>query len=69
MLQIILFGLQEAVKAAPGIVNDIGEILSHDNPTPADWDALRVKVASKDYFDYVPDSKLKPAEPSPPVEQ
>jgi len=58
LIQTILFALQEAIKHAPSLVNDLGTLFSKDTPTSADWEELRSKVQSKGYFDYVPDSQL-----------
>lgn len=58
IVQLIIFGLGEAIKAYPQIRADIQATLAKENPTPADWEALRVKLASEDYFKFVPASAL-----------
>lgn len=58
VIYLILSLVEEAVKDTPGIIADLQEIFSKPNPTPADWEALRAKVLSKSYGDYVPASAL-----------
>jgi len=58
MLGIVLFALQEAIKAAPSLVSDLGQLFSKSDVTPADWETLRTKVSAKGYHDYVPESQL-----------
>lgn len=58
IVQLVIFAVAEAVKAYPQLKAEIGAVLSKENPTPADWEALRAKVAEKGYFDFVPDSAL-----------
>jgi hypothetical protein len=58
LIQLLLFALGEAVKMCPQLKSDIQAILAKDNPTPADWAALRAKIAASDYFTYVPASSL-----------
>ena len=61
LISVILLGLEEAIRLAPGLIADIMGILGKNDPTAADWQALRDKVNAKGYFDYVPQSDL----PSP----
>ncbi|MDE3068614.1 MAG: hypothetical protein KGJ60_13850 [Verrucomicrobiota bacterium] len=58
LLTLVVSLVEEAVKIAPAAAADFQAIFSKSNPTPADWEALRAKVQSKGYFDYVPDSDL-----------
>lgn len=57
-IALIISLVEEAVKITPGIVADLQELFSDPNPTPAKWEALRQKVKSKSYADYVPASAL-----------
>jgi hypothetical protein len=50
--------VEEAAKEAPQVISDLQSIFSKPDATPADWLALREKVLSKSYKDFVPDSKL-----------
>lgn len=54
----VLTLLEAAVTKAPQIVQDVKDLFAKPDPTRADWQALRDKVNSKGYFDYVPDSSL-----------
>lgn len=58
--------LEAAIQAEPALQSAIVAVFSKPNPTPADWDALRVKVISKNYRDYVPDTQL-PLSLTPPA--
>lgn len=57
-IALLLEGLEEAIKIEPAIQSDLVAIFTKPNPTPDDWTALRVKVVSKKYSDYVPASDL-----------
>jgi hypothetical protein len=67
MIALIIQLVQEAVTLAPGIVTDLQDIFSKANPTPADWEALRAKILSKSYEDFVPASALPALAASKPV--
>jgi hypothetical protein len=62
-LQLALFAIEEGIKLEPGIAAAIRSMFAQGDPTPADWNALRAKVAAKKYSDYVPASALTPATP------
>src|ERR1039457_5381588 len=55
---VALFAIDEAIKLEPGIAAAIRSMFAQGDPTPADWNALRAKVASKSYKDYVPSTAL-----------
>jgi hypothetical protein len=57
-LQLAVFAISEGIKAYPQIKADIQAILSKENPTPEDWNALHAKIASESYFKFVPGSAL-----------
>jgi hypothetical protein len=57
-LSLVFFILEEAIKEEPAIAAALKDLFSKADPTPADWAALRLKVASKSYEDYVPESAL-----------
>jgi hypothetical protein len=59
MLAIVVSLVEEAIKQEPAIVAEFQNIFSKPNPTPEDWQALRVKVLAKSYGDYVPDSAIQ----------
>lgn len=58
LVQVIIFALGEAIKAYPQIAADVSALLSKESVTAADWQALHDKVASQDYFAFVPGSSL-----------
>lgn len=51
--------LAEAIKAYPQIRADIAAMLAKDNPTPADWLALRDKIAAQSFESLAPDAKTE----------
>ncbi len=57
-IKLAMQGLQAAIKYAPGLIEDLRKLFSGPPPTEADWNALHEKIASKGYFDYVPDSSI-----------
>lgn len=57
-VSVIIPILEAIFKYAPSAVTAIRELFTKDSPTPDDWQALRDKLAAKEYKDYVPDSKL-----------
>ncbi len=57
-LTLALFVLQEGIKLEPAIAADLQQMFSKGIPTEQDWLNLRLKVASKAYRDYVPDTCL-----------
>lgn len=54
ILQLLLFGLEEAIKLTPSIMAEIQSLFSKPNPTANDWAALRARVLAKSYEDYDP---------------
>ena len=66
-IQLGLFILEEAIKNEPAIAAEIRELLKKNDPTPEDWAALRARVASKTYRDYVPATALPPEPAAPPA--
>ena len=60
LLALIVSLIEEAVKVAPGVAEDLRLIFENPSPVPADWEALRAKVLAKSYADYVPASALPP---------
>lgn len=66
-LQLALFAIEEGIKLEPGIAAAISSMFAKGDPTPADWAALRAKVAAKNYSDYVPASALVTAPAVAPV--
>lgn len=58
LLQLIIFGIEQAITQAPALAADLKEIFSSGNPSPADFATLRAKVASETYGQLVPDSQL-----------
>jgi hypothetical protein len=68
VLPLALFILQEAIQNEPGIEAAIRALFAKPAITADDWKALRAKVASKSYADYVPDSALPQlAAPAPTI--
>lgn len=57
--QALIVGLvEEAIKDAPGLINEFKAIFAVANPTTANWAAFKAKVASESYEQYVPDTAL-----------
>ena len=54
----ILTAVEELIKLSPALIADFQAIFSKPDPTTADWQALKDKINSKSYFDYVPKSDL-----------
>lgn len=52
--------VEEAVKDTPALITEFQTIFSVANPSPADWTALRTKVASESYEQYVPGTSIPP---------
>jgi hypothetical protein len=53
MNPVLAIGIIElAIKAAPSVVAELRLLFSKGDPTPEDWEALRVKV-QKSYDDYI----------------
>lgn len=50
--------VQEAITLEPELQAQLQTIFSKPNPTPEDWQALRLQVLGKSYADYVPASAL-----------
>ena len=58
LLAAIVSLVEEAIIQEPAIAAEFKNIFSKANPTPDDWTALRDKVLSKNYSDYVPGTEL-----------
>lgn len=63
-IALALFALQEILKAAPGLYAELASVFAKDTVTDADWDALRARVLSKGYKDFVPATELPSTEVS-----
>jgi hypothetical protein len=53
MLQLVLFGIEEVIQQAPALAADLQKIFANGTPTAADFAALRAKVASESYQQFV----------------
>lgn len=58
MQELVIFAVEELIKQAPALIVEFQKLFSTSAPTPEDFAALRAKVRSKTYRDYVPASKL-----------
>lgn len=58
MLQLVIFGIEEVIQQAPSLAADLQKIFANGTPTAADFEALRLKVASESYRQFVPNSQL-----------
>jgi len=58
VLQLVIFGIEEAIQQTPALVADLQAIFANGAPTAADFAALREKVASESYKQFVPGSQL-----------
>lgn len=61
ILNLALFGIEEVVKLAPGLVSELQAIFSTGTPTADQFAALRAKVNSESYAQFVPSSALPAA--------
>ena len=59
-LTLIIFGIEEAIQQTPALIADLQQIFSNGAPTAADFAALRAKVASESYQQFVPESSIPP---------
>lgn len=66
LLATIISLVEQAIKDAPGILAEFQGIFNKPNPTPEDWQAMRVAILAKSYKDFVPDSALPDNPPTPP---
>jgi hypothetical protein len=57
-LQLAFFLIEEGIKLEPAIAAELRALLNKNDPTAEDWAALRSRVQSKTYLDYVPASAL-----------
>jgi len=60
-IALVIALVEKAIKVTPGLIADLQAIFAKPEPTAADWQALRDKINSKSYADYVPQSDLKPS--------
>jgi len=51
--------LQEAITVAPMIATEVQAILAKNNPTAADWEALKAKITGESFESLAPDAKLE----------
>lgn len=58
LIQLVIFGIEELIKVAPGVAAQIQTLMAKPDATAADWADLRNRIQSKTYFDYVPSSSL-----------
>lgn len=54
MLSLILLAAEQLVKHAPAIAAQIGAVLQKENPTPADWEALRANLKAYEAYGIQP---------------
>ncbi len=59
LLALIVQLVQLAIQEEPAIQAEITALLNKNNPTPADWEALRAKVLSESFGALAPDAKLQ----------
>ena len=62
LLQLILLGVEEAVKLAPQLHAEFQTLFAKEKIEPGDWAALRLKLASQSYEQFVPASDLPKAD-------
>jgi len=67
VIALIIAALQSLIEEEPEIAAQIQSLLTKQNPTPADWQALHAQVLGKSYADYVPASALPPGSAPAPV--
>lgn len=67
ILQLIIFVIEQAVQQVPAFVSDLRAIFAAGTPTAADFAALRAKVASESYAQFVPASALESSSAAPEV--
>lgn len=59
-LALIVGLVEEAIKDTPGLIVDFKKIFGTADPTSADWQGLKAKVASESYEQYVPSTSIPP---------
>jgi hypothetical protein len=57
--------IEAAIKLVPLAQKEIALLLQKTDPSPEDWEALRVHV-SKTYEDYIAEAGGRPTGPTPP---
>jgi hypothetical protein len=57
--------IEAAIKLVPLAREEIALLLAKNDPTEADWEALRAKV-NKTYEDYIREAGGRPMGPTPP---
>jgi hypothetical protein len=60
VLTLVIFGIEEAIQQTPALIADLQQIFASGAPTAAQFEALRAKVASESYQQFVPDSSIPP---------
>ncbi len=64
----LIIGLvEELIKDAPAIAEQIRGIFAKTQPTPADWLALRAHVLGASFESLAPDARTSEQEPQAPV--
>ena len=58
MLALIVGLVEEAIKLTPTIAAEIKALMSKEDVTPADWQALRARIEANDFHRLAPDVKL-----------
>ena len=62
--QLVIAGLQLLAKEAPSFITSIRAIMNKEDPTPADWAALKAELEADTYEKLVPASRLPKDPPS-----
>jgi hypothetical protein len=65
ILTLLTFIIEEAVKIAPGFIQDLLALFSEGTPTATDFATLRAKIQAESYGQFVPGSILSGATPPP----
>lgn len=59
LLTLAVFGFQQLIAQAPHLWNEFAALFQKkDPPSEAEWTALRDRIGSKTYHDFVPQSDL-----------
>lgn len=57
-IQLGLFVIREAIKHAPELKAEFIQLISKQEATVEDWQALRDKIQGRGYFQFVPKSSI-----------
>lgn len=63
LIQLGVLALQSLLREAPAAIAGIRELLAKDDPTDADYEVARAKIAADTYASLVPEAAKFPVQP------